>query len=395
MFKSRDELPTVPPLTYSLRGLGRSSDRYYRDIATLANDVMEMRKHSVEPMLERLMEWIGSESRENLRSDLEYTFDILTLGVMWKLYGGRARRVPLPLACGMCSLYRLRRRYPSLKRWVDPVRGLLATHILGKRKGPDAGEGIPCLNSLRKLLHWMEATGEYREEVLRLHIVFEYLSDIDEFEREWYLENLLSFADNFMSYAESRLGEYTAWVDTWRSESAPEHRHREDYLLCDRSRHEYHLNMLGAELMNRAFAADFAEAGPRAVLLPACMRGANAAACKARRVDLDLVCTGCTDDCKVNAVRKMAAASGASAHIIPHSSDFTRWLRTWAAGRGVGVVGVACVTQLITGGLELRSLGIPAQCVLLDHCGCTQHWDPEGRQTELNGKKLDQILKQC
>ena len=393
MFQYSFEIQRPVPLTYSLRGRGTTSDRYYRDVAKAADDLLESRASTIDPMLERFTEWIVLEQREASRSDLEYTFDILTLGVMWKLYGGRAQDVPAPLAAAMCALYRLRRNHPSLKRWIDPLRGVLASRFLAKGRTPDAGIGIPCTHRLRKLLHWMDATGEYREEVKRLHLVFDYLAQLDEYEREWHLENLMKFTDTFVSQSESRLGEYTSWVDCWLRDTAPTHRNAEDFLLCNRARAEYHLNMIGAELMNRAFAGRFFGTAKRAVLLPACMRGAHSERCKARKEDLDLVCTGCTADCRVNAIRRQAAEAGATTHIIPHSSDFTRWLSTWAEGRDIGVVGVACVLHLVTGGLELRSLDIPAQCVLLDHCGCTQHWDPEGRQTDLNGGLLDNMLR--
>jgi uncharacterized protein len=392
MFRNHEDVVEKAPLTYSLRGAGRSSDRYYRDVAILADDMLHLRKHTIEPMLERYMEWIGSEAREPQRSELEYSHDILTLGVMWRLYGGRAQRVPLPVASMLCGMYRFRRRFPKMKPWIDPLRGLLASRFLSGSEASDRGETTPCPYALHKLLLWMDATGEYREEVSRLHNLIDYLSGLDVYEREWYLENALRYSDEFFDRATQRLGEYTAWVDDWRQHSAPAHHNREDYLFCDRKREEYHLSMLGAELMNRSFLRQYRETGARAVLLPACMRGENAAHCMARREGLDMICTGCTKDCRINQLDAIAAKQGAGVHIIPHSSDFTRWLRTWAEGRDIGVVGVACVLHLITGGLELRSLGIPAQCVLLDECGCAQHWDPEGRQTDLNEKKLEQSL---
>ncbi|MCZ7556029.1 MAG: DUF116 domain-containing protein [Bacteroidia bacterium] len=392
MFRIPEEREEKAPVTYSLRGVGRSSDRYYRDVAILADEMLQLRAKTIEAMLERYMEWIAAEEREPLRNELEYTYDILTLGVLWRLYGGRAQHVPLPVASVLCGLYRLRRRFPKVKRWIDPLRGVLASRFLSGSDSSDHGDHTPCAFSLHKLLLWMDATGEYREEVRRLHTIIDYLTALDAFEREWHLENALQYADSFFDSAARRLGEYTAWVNDWRRHSAPAHRNREDYLLCDRKREEYHLSMLGAELMNRSFLRRYRETGARAVLLPACLRGEHAVHCKARKENLDMICTGCTPECRVQRIRALAAAQGATVHIIPHSSDFSRWLRSWARGKDVGVVGVACVLHLITGGLELRDLDIPAQCVLLDHCGCTQHWDPEGRQTELNEKTLSVML---
>jgi hypothetical protein len=56
--------------------------------------------------------------------------------------------------------------------------------------------------------------------------------------------------------------------------------------------------------------------------------------------------------------------------------------------KDTGIVGVACVLNLLSGGLKARRLGIPAQCILLDSCGCGNHWDIEGIPTVLNVDQL-------
>lgn len=103
-------------------------------------------------------------------------------------------------------------------------------------------------------------------------------------------------------------------------------------------------------------------------------------------------CTGCDLECRVYHLTKLGKEKNFSVHIIPHSSDFTTWLKTWAVNTGIGIVGVACPLNLITGGLELKSLNIPAQCLLLDYCGCRNHWDKDGFATDLNTTKLLEIL---
>ena len=80
--------------------------------------------------------------------------------------------------------------------------------------------------------------------------------------------------------------------------------------------------------------------------------------------------------------------------MIPHSSDFTTWLGRWRDTQKVGVVGVACMLNLFTGGYEMKDLNIPAQCVLLDRCGCKQHWHPEGIPTSLDRQQLLQTLRE-
>ena len=384
---------TVAPVTYSLRAGEENSDGYYRSIKAVADEFLAEWDREVRSLRTHYMDWLRDRGDEVLRDAREYTFDILTLGVLWRLYGGRVLRIS-PAATWLCSsLYRLRRRWPRLKPFIDPWRGRIASRVLASDGGEDGSPRIPGRRDLRALLRWMDATGEYREESRRLKLLMRYLSTCIPEERAWYLERVLRVTEVFLARSEDRLGRFTAGVDRFLAEDALDHCGREDYHLVSRKRAEYHLAMLGAELMNRAFRGDYDRAGERAILLPACMRGPSAARCRARRVGLDLVCTHCDEQCRVNVLGRAAAREGASVHVIPHSSDFTRWLRTWAEGRNVGVIGVACVMHLITGGLELRSLGIAAQCVLLDHCGCTQHWDRAGRQTDLNERLLHDLVR--
>ena len=56
----------------------------------------------------------------------------------------------------------------------------------------------------------------------------------------------------------------------------------------------------------------------------------------------------------------------------------------------VGVDGVSCVLTNASGGWETRALGIPAQGVPLDYCGCRWHWHKEGIPTATN---VDQVLR--
>jgi len=63
--------------------------------------------------------------------------------------------------------------------------------------------------------------------------------------------------------------------------------------------------------------------------------------------------------------------------------------------RDVGMLGIACVATLAPGGREAEALGLPAQGVLLDYCGCIYHWndDPEHLiVTNFNIRKLLEVL---
>ena len=84
---------------------------------------------------------------------------------------------------------------------------------------------------------------------------------------------------------------------------------------------------------------------------------------------------------------------GFEVYIIPHASDLSLWSSN-GNGHQRGVIASACVTTLVEGGWELKRYDVPAQCVLLDYCGCKKHWHQEGIQTALNVRELKRIVQQ-
>ena len=179
----------------------------------------------------------------------------------------------------------------------------------------------------------------------------------------WILHNGLSVQVTAM------LGKYTPNVEQFVNREWRKYRWREDRIACMRTRVEYHLNMVGAEIMNRAFRASFLPADRKAVLVPGCMRSRPERMCQAVHVSEGLRCKECDKTCHVNRLRAMGLKYNFDVFILPHTSDLSRWASK-PGSPSQGVVGVACLTTLVGGGWELKRHGVPAQCVLLNYCGC-------------------------
>jgi hypothetical protein len=172
----------------------------------------------------------------------------------------------------------------------------------------------------------------------------------------------------------------------------PRRGRREDTVQCARRRVEYHLNMVGAEILNRAWRARFARCRQHVVVMPGCMRARDDAACAAERTGVDLRCTACAAGCAVRAATAAARRAGAEAVAVIHGSDFSRFLRSpELAGGDVGIVGVACVPGLLGAGWRACAAGFPAQCVLLDASGC-EHWRETPVPTSIDVATLRRIL---
>ncbi len=377
-------------ITYSLRNDAGNSDEYYVDVAAFTDQVLA-RAEDLWPDVEEFRGYIARHGREAVRTREEYLFELLTLGTLWRLYCDDAHDLPGMPRRVLTGLADLRKRGGRVKAGADFLRGLLATAFLSPVDRPWSPRPTP--DHLKKLLDWMSATGEFPQEVKRLRAWLEFWSCCQPKSTCDDIEKAIAFAGWFEEASARALGKYTVNVDKFLKESQPAHRWKEDVIFSGRRRVEYHLNMVGAEIMNRAFREDFVAVKKKAVVLPACMRYHPKPVCQARTNGLSCECTGCTPQCRVNQLIKMGKKFGFDVYLVPHeSSVFSGDAGRALIGEGTGIVGIACVSNLVSGGWKAKGLGLPPQCVLLDHCGCRKHWHERGISTDINMKKLREIL---
>jgi hypothetical protein len=87
-----------------------------------------------------------------------------------------------------------------------------------------------------------------------------------------------------------------------------------------------------------------------------------------------MLCQGCNSTCNIHLAAGTIGYKGVKTYIIHHSSMFSENLKILAAEKDTGIIGVACVLNLMAGGYELKKQNIPAQCIYLDFSGCRKHW---------------------
>jgi hypothetical protein len=95
-----------------------------------------------------------------------------------------------------------------------------------------------------------------------------YLLEQPRAEAEELLATAITFALWFEESSEEVLGRYTSHVDRFLNEVRPKHYWREDVIFCGRRWMEYHMNMVGSELMNRAFRRMFLACVHKLLILP-------------------------------------------------------------------------------------------------------------------------------
>jgi hypothetical protein len=162
----------------------------------------------------------------------------------------------------------------------------------------------------------------------------------------------------------------TAARDLLAPHTAPVHAHLQELSFLKRwdgtlftSEEQYHLYMLLIELANRAWGEAFRRAGRRIAFLPYCLRDLSAN-CRSGPGELDTVCKGCSKDCYVNRVSALLRETRVEPYLWMNA-DLKSLLRDLRdREESIGVLGVACVPELLRGmrlcmGLNIPVVGIP------------------------------------
>jgi hypothetical protein len=342
------------------------------------------RPHAIAADVDRLSDWVLSTgsalrdlwrdyraftreaARETPRSEEEYLIEGLLVGVLWRTRGHHARSARARERALLDDLMAERRAGMPKRRDGSPARLLVAQGALEE-------DPSPTLADFSHLLTWLLCTREYDDEVGRLAGWEEYLRRPGT-DGECTLRRLVAFARAFERESNRQLERYTTKVDGFLSHAFAARPPREDTLQCSRPRLEYHFNILGAEILNRAWRDEFRRTEQQVLVMPGCTRATSRHACAALTHGVELRCGRCDSRCPAGKGTAMADRVGMASTLVLHGSGFGEVLRSIAArGRSVGIVGVACVPGLVGAGWRAKELGLPAQCVLLESSGCA-HW---------------------
>jgi uncharacterized protein len=381
----------MEPITYSLLDESKDSEHYYSLIKEVTDAVLLKANEILNETLSDFKSYLKTYGLERIREKEEYILELLSFGVLWRVYSVRALSVRTAPFITMSKMGEWRKKHQNIKPAIDWIRGILLTLFMFPKIHKSIEAKIPTLNQVDYVCKWFEATGEFREQALRFVRWRAFWSTKSSDELYKIFSLIHNFTDWFESFTVITLGKYTTNVESFLESSAKTYRWREDRISCTRSRLEYHLNMVGAELMNRAFREEFERTQTRVVLVPGCMRGRPSERCESVKVKEGLRCMECFPGCRVNQMvklgKKYSDEKSFEVYIIPHASDLSLW--SPRNGKPLrGVVASACITTLVEGGWELKRYNVPAQCVLLDCSGCKKHWHPDGFPTSLNIKEL-------
>ena len=321
---------------------------------------------NVKAFADRFMEY---SQKFSFRSD-EESLEALCIGVYWYLYGTTALDLNSNIHQALANLAEYRRAFPEDKPFIDELRGKLLTKFLFKPFERN-DEKLTCEN-LNLLINFLEATGDYMDQIPHFR----------NFEHD--LKDCITLTKWFCQNSRKYLGEYTSNLNEYLENNGSSHLMEEDVIFYHGHELEYHLNMLGAEIMNRIFKEEYEKRPRKAIILPGCMNSNNKK-CQAKEDRLGQVCTFCNPKCNVYRIFKKY--SNHEVYIVSHESTAFKGAKNEDKDE-LGIVGITCVLNLISGGWKSANLSIPPQCVLLEHVACKSHWLKEDIYGEINEDML-------
>jgi hypothetical protein len=378
--------------TYYLKPSGVNGNQgFYNRLSDFTTRWIEIEIPDKRRLIDSFINFTVEFENRIIRTPEEAYIEFLALGIYLCNYSETAARIVFATPRILGKLYTIRNIFPTLKHFIDRTRGILSYLLLRKKVNPS---NLSPSDLIGNLLSWLDATGEFQQEIDRLRDWKRYVDRISPAESTLFIQSAKQSAKEFSDFAKENLGGFTSNVEVFLKEQPVVYRFRENFFFTARKENEYFLNMFGAEIINRAERAKFMKTTNKLLLLPTCMRQLSSEKCKAVFDGKGMLCQGCNSTCNIHQTAGSVGYKGVKTYIIHHSSMFSQNLKYLTDAKDTGIIGVACALNLLAGGYELKKKNIPAQCVYLDYSGCKKHWHlkDEHQPTSIQIKRLVELV---
>lgn len=158
------------------------------------------------------------------------------------------------------------------------------------------------------------------------------------------------------------------------------------------SREQYFLYMVEFELVNRIHRKTFLDSKFRIALLPYCLKETQTN-CKASADTIDLVCRGCMTTCYINKISKVLRDHGVNPYILSRGNLKSLFEKSIRFNDSIGVLGIACVVELIQGMRFCMKAGLPVVGIPLNANRCPR-WTGGCFNTSVDLSALQKILNE-
>ena len=156
------------------------------------------------------------------------------------------------------------------------------------------------------------------------------------------------------------------------------------------TREQYHLYMLEIELTNRLFVHEFKKSDIKVALLPYCLQDFTVK-CKAAPTDFDYQCRHCSSKCYQNQASTILKENNIEPYIWMSANLKHLAKKTFLNNQSLGVLGIACIPELLWGMRKCRKYNIPVVGIPLNANRC-KRWFGEFHQNSVNLDELEKLI---
>lgn len=198
-------------------------------------------------------------------------------------------------------------------------------------------------------------------------------------------ESLICFTINLLNES---LQTYTQKTEDHLKELSWLRKFRDRTIATTRA--QYHLYMLEIELTNRLNAAAFLQASRKLALLPHCIRDFTTT-CKAEPDEIDYRCRHCSKKCYENHVSLLLEKYGIVPYIWMSANIRKTFKKAGLNLKSSGILGIACIPELVAGMRKCSKYGIPVVGIPLDANRCIR-WMGAFHENSVNLSMLEKLI---
>jgi hypothetical protein len=156
------------------------------------------------------------------------------------------------------------------------------------------------------------------------------------------------------------------------------------------TREQYHLYMLEIEMTNRLFRVDFNKSDKKIALTPYCLKNLDVS-CKADKKDFDYQCKHCSSICFQNQASVILRKYNVEPYIWMGGNIKELVTTALKKGQRPGMLGIACIPELVWGMRKCRNYKIPVVGIPLNANRCIR-WFGEFFPNSINRDELRKLL---
>ena len=156
------------------------------------------------------------------------------------------------------------------------------------------------------------------------------------------------------------------------------------------TREQYHLYMLEIEMTNRLNSPGFKNSYRKIALMPYCLRDFSVT-CKAAKKGFDYQCKSCSSICFQNHASSILKKNSIEPYIWMGGSIKELSKSTLKNGQSLGVLGIACIPELVWGMRKFRHYKTPVVGIPLNANRCMR-WFGEFLPNSINLDELEKLV---